>query len=58
VTSQESTLPKKEDKAAGKQKEVSESLKNPNPYARPILGKCFKCNQPGIVLVIVQSGRE
>ena len=27
--------------------EPKEGQKQPNPYARPILGKCYRCNQPG-----------
>ena len=27
--------------------ESREGQKQPNPYARPILGKCYRCNQPG-----------
>ena len=39
----------KKDKVAGKQKVVDtkEAPKAANLYARPTLGKCFKCNQPG-----------
>lgn len=27
--------------------EGKDEQKTLNPYAKPILGKCFKCNQPG-----------
>ena len=39
---------KKDDKAEGKKlMEPKETLRQSNPYAKPILGKCYRCNQPG-----------
>ena len=38
---------KKGDKADGKKPfEVKDTSKQSNPYAKPILGKCYRCNQP------------
>ena len=38
----------KEDRAMGKRPvEVKDTAKQSNPYAKPILGKCYRCNQPG-----------
>ena len=39
---------KKDDKAEGKRSmESKENPRQSNPYAKPILGKCYRCNQPG-----------
>ncbi|XP_031286963.1 uncharacterized protein LOC116145647 [Pistacia vera] len=59
----------REEKATGKQKivDTKEGQKATNPYAKPIPGKCFKCNQPGHrssdcplrkVIHVVERGEE
>ena len=38
----------RDDRALGKKLvEIKDNQKQSNPYAKPILGKCYRCNQPG-----------